>query len=119
MTRIVATIALALTAPLAGATAAQSAPPVASSHVLHERVRAAVKQLPVAPHSHVSSYDRAKQFGDWITQYGECDTRAVVLIKESLKPVTKNYWCTVSKGKCESHDGEEREGDEQTARRSG
>jgi len=63
------------------------------------RVRTAISNLRVAEHSHVSSYDRDRQFGDWITQHGECDTRAVVLIRESLKPVTKSYYCTVSKGK--------------------
>ncbi len=103
MKKIITSAALVLVAPLAFLTAAhgettQSAPAKAAV-VVHERVRAAVKQLLVAPHSHVASYDRAKQFGDWITQYGECDTRAVVLIQESLKPVTKSYYCTVSKGK--------------------
>jgi len=67
--------------------------------VVHIRERAAITQLHVARHSHVGSYDRTRQFGDWITQNGECDTRAVVLIKESLKPVTKSYCCTVSKGR--------------------
>jgi hypothetical protein len=81
----------------------QPLPAAASGQVVHVRERAAIKALPVAAHSHVGSYDRAKQFGDWITQYGECDTRAVVLIEESLKPVTKSYYCTVSKGKWYSY----------------
>ena len=70
----------------------------AGKAVVHVRLRAAIRHLPVAEHSHVASYDRTKDFGDWITQHGECDTRAVVLITESLKPVTKSYYCTVSKG---------------------
>lgn len=74
-----------------------------SSSTVHVRVRAAIRALPVADHSHVGSYDRDKEFGDWITQHGECDTRAVVLIKESLKPVTKSYYCTVSKGRWYSY----------------
>jgi hypothetical protein len=57
----------------------------------------------VATHSHEASYDRDMDFGDWITQHGECDTRAVVLMAESLKPVTKNEYCTVSKGKWYSY----------------
>jgi hypothetical protein len=86
---------LAVLAPAAGPPASATE----SSKVLHVRLRAAIRDLPVARHSHVATYDRTKDFGDWITQYGECDTRAVVLITESLKPVTKSYYCTVSKGK--------------------
>jgi hypothetical protein len=74
-------------------------PTTASARVTHIRFHKAIRALTVAKQSHQSSYDRDKQFGDWITQYGECDTRAVVLIDESLKPVTKNDYCTVSKGK--------------------
>jgi hypothetical protein len=66
-------------------------------------VKAALRALPVAEHSHTGSYDREKQFGDWITQHGECDTRAVVLMKESLKPVTTSFYCTVSKGRWYSY----------------
>jgi hypothetical protein len=81
----------------------QLPPAMASGRVVHVRERAAIRDLRVAAHTHVGSYDRATQFGDWITQYGECDTRAVVLINESLKPVTKSYYCTVSKGRWYSY----------------
>ena len=77
--------------------------PAPASPTIHVRVRAAIRHLPVAAHSHEASYNRDKQFGDWITQHGECDTRAVVLIAESLKPVTKNQYCTVSKGRWYSY----------------
>ena len=83
-------------APVAAAQPA-SAPSRGTPLVVH--LRAAIEQLPVAEHSHEAKYNRDKQFGDWITQHGECDTRAVVLIAESLKPVTKNQYCTVSKGR--------------------
>jgi hypothetical protein len=91
--------ALLTAAAVVVAAISQPLPAVASSRVVHVRERAAIRNLPVAEHSHVASYDRTADFGDWITQYGECDTRAVVLIQESLKPVTKSYYCTVSKGK--------------------
>ncbi|MGH3473031.1 MAG: hypothetical protein ACRDPG_13435 [Nocardioidaceae bacterium] len=63
------------------------------------RLHRAIKRLPVRAHSHVSSYDRSRDFGDWITQYGECDTRAVVLKDESLRPTTQNKYCTVERGR--------------------
>ena len=78
-------------------------PAVAAPAATHVRVRAALRALPVAEHSHVAGYDRDKQFGDWITQHGECDTRAVVLMDESSKPVTTNDYCTVSKGRWYSY----------------
>jgi len=94
--------ALVASAGLAAVTL--SAPASAeTSRTVSIRVRAAIKQLPVAKHSHAGTYDRDQQFGDWITQYRECDTRAVVLTDESLKPVTKNDYCTVSKGKWYSY----------------
>jgi hypothetical protein len=62
------------------------------------RLRAAVKHLAVGRHRHAATYDRDRQFGDWITQHGECDTRAVVLKDESLKPTTQTSYCTVKKG---------------------
>jgi hypothetical protein len=67
--------------------------------VVHIRVRAAIKRLPVAKHSHAGSYDREKDFGDWISQGGGCDTRAVVLKDESLTATTQNINCTVETGK--------------------
>jgi hypothetical protein len=104
ITRVCASVMTALVT-IAGSLAVLSAtvPAMASGTTVHVRLRAAITDLTVAWHSHVDSYDREKQFGDWITQYGECDTRAVVLIKESLKPVTKNSYCTVSKGKWYSY----------------
>ncbi len=82
---------------LAPAAPGNAAP--ASNTVQRERVRAVINDLRVAAHSHGHRYDRARDFGDWITQDGECDTRATVLIEESLKPVTRNQYCTISKGK--------------------
>lgn len=63
------------------------------------RLRAAARHLQVHRHSHGGRYDRTKDFGDWLTQYGECDTRAVVLKQESLKRTTQNEYCTVERGK--------------------
>ena len=44
--------------------------------------------LTIAAQSHQSTYDRAADFGGWIIQSGCKDTRAVVLIRTSLAPVT-------------------------------
>ncbi len=95
--RLIAALAVGLGVCLVGAAPASASPTV------HVRVRAAIRHLHVAAHTHEASYNRDKQFGDWITQHGECDTRAVVLITESLKPVTKNQYCTVSKGRWYSY----------------
>jgi len=62
-------------------------------------LRTAINQLLVAAHSHASSYDRTADFGDWISQGGGCDTRAVVLKDESLKPTTQSSSCTVETGR--------------------
>lgn len=62
-------------------------------------LRQAIGSLAVKPKSHLASYDRQAQFGDWIEQGGGCDTRAVVLKTESLAPTTQNSNCTVSNGK--------------------
>ncbi len=102
----VATVVVACAAVLAPSSATPSSAAATSTtgHApTHLRVRAALRALPVAEHSHTAGYDREKQFGDWITQHGECDTRAVVLIQESLKPVTTSFYCTVSKGRWYSY----------------
>lgn len=52
-----------------------------SVSVLHERLRALVPNLPVARHTLASSYDRTKDFGDWASQGGGCDTRAVSVVR--------------------------------------
>jgi uncharacterized protein DUF1524 len=74
-----------------------------SRNVLHERVRTAIAALHVARHTHVGSYDRTKDFGDWIEQGGGCDTRAVVLKTESSKPTTQNSNCTIETGRWYSY----------------
>jgi hypothetical protein len=66
-------------------------------------LRTAVQHLLVAAPSHAAGYDRTTQFGDWITQFGECDTRAVVLKAESLKPTTQNQYCTILSGRWYSY----------------
>jgi hypothetical protein len=63
----------------------------------------AIKHLAVARHRHGGAYDREKDFGDWIEQGGGCDTRAVVLKKESLGPTTQNRYCTVKTGEWRSY----------------
>jgi hypothetical protein len=81
------TLALLLCA-LLGSGLALAAPAEASTTVT-VRLRKAVSTLPVKAHSHAGSYDGDADFGSWITQYGSCDTRAVVLKTESLKPTTQ------------------------------
>jgi hypothetical protein len=73
--------------------------PATASTTVHLRERAAITKLRVAAHSHAGSYDRTKEFGDWIEQGAGCDTRAVVLKIESLAPTTQNSNCTVEKGR--------------------
>jgi hypothetical protein len=73
--------------------------PAQASTTVSEPLRAAVRALPVAAHTHGSTHSRTREFGDWITQYGECDTRAVVLKTESLKATTQNRYCTVETGR--------------------
>jgi len=75
------------------------ATPADASGTVTLRLRKAISTLPVKAHSHVTSYDRDADFGTWVTQHGACDTRAVVLKTESLKPTTQNSNCTVSKGR--------------------
>jgi len=91
-------ILVLLLAALIGSGLALAAPADASTAVTI-RLRKAISVLPVKAHSHASSYDRDADFGSWITQYGSCDTRAVVLKTESLAPTSQNSNCTVSKGK--------------------
>lgn len=109
------TVALGLTIPTAAATATiHRAPTVSASssaahtssprpRVVRERVRTAIRHLPVARHSHGGSYNRTKDFGDWIEQGGGCNTRAVVLKQESLTSTTQNRYCTVKTGKWRSY----------------
>jgi hypothetical protein len=78
------------------------AAPAASSATVSKPLVSMIKALRVAAPSHVSSYDRTKDFGDWTshsTQYGYCNTRALVLIAESKVTTTRNSYCTVSAGK--------------------
>lgn len=70
-----------------------------SSSVVERHLRAAIRHLPVARHSHAGSYTRTAAFGDWISQGGGCDTRAVVLKAESLRRTTQNGNCTVETGR--------------------
>ncbi|WP_151081432.1 GmrSD restriction endonuclease domain-containing protein [Nocardioides cynanchi] len=99
MSRTRLAIGSLLTAAAVAAAISQPLPAVASTHVIHVRERAAIRNLPVAAHSHAGSYDRTADFGDWIEQGGGCDTRAVVLKTESLKPTTQNSNCTIETGK--------------------
>ncbi len=93
--------AAGLAAPTQAATTA--ARTATASTTVQIRVRAAIKQLPVAKHSHVGSYDRDKQFGDWASEGNGCDTRAAVLKDESLKATTQNQNCTIETGKWYSY----------------
>lgn len=70
-----------------------------STSVVERHLRAAIRHLPVARHSHGGSYNRSAAFGDWISQGDGCDTRAVVLKTESLRPTTQNQYCTVKTGR--------------------
>jgi len=91
-------VAAAMAGPLLAAPTADAA-----TGKVTAPLRTAVQHLKVAPQSHASSYDRERQFGDWITQYGECDTRAVVLKAESLKPTKQNEYCTILSGRWYSY----------------
>lgn len=100
LTRWVAGLAVAVAVtscplgqPTAGAATGKIATPL----------RTAVQQLTVAPQSHAASYDRERQFGNWSMQYGACDTRAVVLKAESLKPTKQNEYCTILSGRWYSY----------------
>ncbi|MGH3509318.1 MAG: HNH endonuclease family protein [Nocardioidaceae bacterium] len=97
MRRTVAAMLAAATALTLATVTAPSSQGAAT--IVHVRLRTAIRHLPVKAHSHARSYSRTKEFGNWITQYGECDTRAVVLKDESLRRTTQNSYCTVSKGK--------------------
>jgi hypothetical protein len=67
---------------------------------LRERLRAAVRALPVA-REHRAGYDRDK-FHAWVDADGDClDTRAEVLTDESLAPVTGG--CTIDTGRWYSY----------------
>lgn len=85
-------------------------PPSASAHestrttsVVARHLRAAIRHLPVARHSHATSYNRSAAFGDWISQGSGCDTRAVVLKTESLRRTTQNRYCTIETGRWYSY----------------
>lgn len=52
------------------------------------RFQTAVRHLVLARQTHQTSYERDQEFGDWIDQGHECDTRAIVLQDESTVPVT-------------------------------
>jgi hypothetical protein len=66
---------------------------------VQRHLRSAIRHLPVASHSHAGRYDRTRAFGDWISQGHGCDTRAVVLKVESLRPTTQNRYCTIESGR--------------------
>lgn len=78
-------------------TAGQSPPyAVDRKRLIKVRVRAAVRGLPVAQQT-PRGYDRDR-FGDWRDSDGDCrDTRAEVLVAESLRAVTGE--CTVQTGR--------------------
>jgi hypothetical protein len=72
---------------------------VQGATVVKVPLRTAIRNLPVAAHSHAGTYDRTRAFGDWISQGGGCNTRAVVLKTESLKPTTQTASCTIKTGR--------------------
>lgn len=86
-----------------GPVPAQASQPHRAPTTVHIKLRAAIRHLPIAKHSHAAAYDRVKDFGEWASQGGGCDTRAVVLKAESLKPTTQNENCTVETGKWYSY----------------
>lgn len=89
-------VAVAAGVALAPAQAAAGGSTLVSGHL-----RALVRGLVVASPSHQASYDRSL-FGEWTehsTRYGYCNTRALVLIEESLKPTTRTRSCTVITGR--------------------
>lgn len=94
MRRLLLSLACAVLASTMFSIVAAS-PSQATSRV-HLRLRAAIKQLPVASET-PRGYDRDK-FKLWIDANGDCqDTRAEVLIQESLAAVSGG--CTVTHGK--------------------
>jgi hypothetical protein len=88
---------------LAAPAPSHAAHPAVSPRVLTEHLRLAITHLPVVAHSHAASYDRSAEFGNWIEQGSGCDTRAVVLKAESLKPTTQNSYCTIETGRWYSY----------------
>lgn len=80
-----------------------TAPPVSAVTLIREPLLTMIRALPVAAASHVSSYNRTREFGDWTYHsepYGHCNTRAVVLTQESKIPVTRTATtCTVRTGR--------------------
>jgi hypothetical protein len=92
-------LAVALAATTATGVPSEAALTAVLSKVVHVRERAAITGLHIAAHSHAPSYARTADFGSWIEQGGGCDTRAVVLKTESLKPTTANSNCTVERGR--------------------
>jgi hypothetical protein len=74
--------------------------PTAARDVVRVRLRAAVRALPVAAERR-AGYDRDK-FHAWVDADGDCrDTRAEVLVQESLRAVTGD--CTIETGRWYSY----------------
>ena len=63
-------LAIVLTALITLVSVVAGIAPSEAATTVSVRLRYAIKHLPVAAHSHAASYDRTKDFGDWITQYG-------------------------------------------------
>jgi hypothetical protein len=97
-TSLVLVASSAATVTISSPAAAKPAP-AASTGVVQRHLRAAIRDLPVAAHSHAASYDRAAAYGEWISQGDGCDTRAVVLKTESKVPTTQNRYCTIKTGR--------------------
>lgn len=92
---VVACLALPATASPAAAASPQTVPTTArfSSSLVQ-----AVKALRLRPETR-AGYDRDK-FHLWLDRDGDgCDTREEVLIAESLAKVTKDKYCTITKGR--------------------
>jgi Protein of unknown function (DUF1524) len=83
-----------------GARSQSSDRPSAAGDLVHLRLRAAVRSLPVARERR-AGYDRDK-FRLWVDADGDClDTRAEVLTQESLAPTTGD--CTIETGRWYSY----------------